>query len=649
MFEPSDPEVSVETTQGDSPRSSVGDRLMVGLAALALASGALIGLSKIIPTSPEADASRTPRASASASAAPSRGDALLRALRLAGDSPPVAGPAFGEHGSWARALRPLRIVQERRAGSAEVGELHPGDAMYLADRPKGSEWQQVIAPLHGWFRLEMPGGLSVRSFGKHALDALVEPDAVFAGPDGQFLFGGWDTTTSSYILAFTDHGNRWQRTDPPSGTEYVRAAHGPHGWIALTVGALVTGPRVWVWQSDNGTGWSSLGDLSSLIPDDGLSEIDLAGSSRGYVMTPFHAGGGRAPARVLFSPDGVTWSEQATPIGPDRVAASAIGFYAYSTNHSERPIAGFSSDGVHWSGVDTSEMSRLVGVAGAGDGFVALDRLGDLVRAWSGRLEQGRLAWRRDASAEMAFAGAVVTSLSGGATAIATGWARDTEAPLWWNLGPAGWQRHELPASFGGLPRVAGASNAGYVVVGTGSGRLRQNPIMWASGASMTLLPERRPFLAPSASADRATCSQYSGDLLDIMMNSGLAYATCRGDASIAFRAYVVLCQGCGPVTPAQPNEATWLAQPDPRHTLRLAPIHTGDLGSLEAVLAPGMEVRSAWANQWVDVVGHFDDPAADSCRIAPSVFDEAGYPGREEIVRECRARFVLTQVRVEP
>jgi hypothetical protein len=650
MLEPRDPEVSVETTRGDRPRSSAGDRLVVGLAVLALAAGGLIALSKLLPdAAADATATRRPAASAGPTHVPTDAGPPLRTLRLAGDPPSSAAPAFGQHGGWARALHRIRVVDARRKTADEVGVFVPGDAMYVADPDRvAARWLEVIAPVHGWIETQVPGGPSIRRFATHELDEQVDADRVFAGPDGAFLFGGWNRAAFSYVLGVTAGGNAWRRTDPPAGTEIVRAAYGPHGWIALTISNLVTGTRAWVWQSDDGQDWASLGDLSSLIPGDGLDEIDLAGSSRGYVMSPFHSGGGRTPPRVLFSSDGVTWSERATPIGPDRVVASEIGFYAYSTNTSERPVAAFSPDGDRWVAVDTSEMSSPFGVAATADGFVAVDRVGALVRAWTGRLKDGRLAWRRDPSAQGAFDGSVVTSLSGGMAAIATGWARESEAPLWWSLGPSGWQRHQLPASFGGLPRVAAASATGYVIVGTGAGPLHQGPIMWMSDLAGKLRPERRPFLDGGVTVNPVTCSEYSGDLLDLMMNSGLAYAECLGHRSIGFRAFVVLCQGCGPVTPATPNQASWLAQPDPRRTLRLAPIHTGDLGTLEAVLAPRLEVRPAWANQWVTVVGHFDDPAAQSCRIPPAPDDEVAYPGRDEIVRECRGRFVVTQVRLD-
>jgi hypothetical protein len=221
--------------------------------------------------------------------------------------------------------------------------------------------------------------------------------------------------------------------------------------------------------------------------------------------------------------------------------------------------------------------------------------------------------------------------------------------PLWWTLDASGWPRHALPRNFSGIPRLAAASDGHYVVGGSGGGALRQQPVIWDSSTGPAgLRPEARPLLATAGTTNAATCADYNGDLLDLLMNSGLSYAACRGDAALAFRAFVVLCQGCGPVTPADENSATWLAQPDPRRTLRLAPVHTGEWGSLEAVLAPGLDVRSAWANQWVTVTGHFDDAAAASCQIPPEIIGDVDYPGREEIVRQCRGRFVVTSVRLE-
>ena len=194
-------------------------------------------------------------------------------------------------------------------------------------------------------------------------------------------------------------------------------------------------------------------------------------------------------------------------------------------------------------------------------------------------------------------------------------------------------------------PRLAAASTGGYVVVGSGAAPLRQNPVMWDSDGATKLESESAPFLAQGGSAT-ALCPEYTGELLDMLMNSGLAYATCRGNNPMAFRAYAVPCDGCGRVPSAAQNDASWLAQPDPSRLLYLAPIDTGDWGSLEGVLAPGFRAARGWENHWVTVTGHFDDPASSSCRIAPEYFDL--YPGRAQIIRDCRSRFVVTNVEVE-
>jgi hypothetical protein len=653
MSDPYDPEVSVETTHGDRPSSSAGDRLVVALAILALVAGGLIGISRLLPPGAEAaDASATPLTRASQAATPQNADdSPLRTLTVSSaenwQGPPRAGSQVG----WGRALGRLTVRQAPNQMAATVGEFEAGDAMSILDDSRGgtAKWLEVVAPMHGWFLARNAHGApSIRRFTQHGLDTQFDVDTVFAA-QGQFLIGAWSTTSQSYALGLMRDGNTWQRTDPPPGTDYVRAAYGPRHWVSVALSYAAGKPRMWMWQSDDGASWSSLGDASSLIPAAGLAPMQLVGSPRGYVMTPFHAGSGRTPPRVMFSADAMTWAEEPTPVGPDELVAAEIGFYAYSTNASERPVAGFSTSGTAWTTVDTSQLSGLLGVAGAGDRFVALDHVGDLVRPWSASVEGGTLVWRRDQASEAAFAGSVVTSVSGDSTAIATGWERDTEIPLWWSHDAAGWHRHVLPSGFRGLPRQAAASDGRYVVVGGGAGPLHQSPIIWASSDEPTnLQPEATPFLATQRSADAATCAEYNADLLDMLMNSGLAYAECRGDADLAFRAFVVLCQGCGPVTPAEENAATWLAQPDPRRTLRLAPVHTGEWGSLEAVLAPRLEVRSEWANRWVTVTGHFDDPAAGSCRVSPQLFGERDYPGRDQVIRDCRGRFVITRVRLE-
>ena len=159
-----------------------------------------------------------------------------------------------------------------------VGELRTGDAAYVSDdqRSESAAWLEVKAPLEGWILRETRSGPSVDRIEQHGLDDLAVPDSLFAGPGGQFLMGGWDTASASYLLGVTTGAGRWHRTDPPAGTDYVRAAYGPRHWVALAIGRS-PGPRAWLWQSDDGSSWSSLGDASASCRANGLGLIQLVG------------------------------------------------------------------------------------------------------------------------------------------------------------------------------------------------------------------------------------------------------------------------------------------------------------------------------------------------------------------------------------
>jgi hypothetical protein len=660
MSDPRDPEVSVETTEGDRPRSSAGDRLMIGLAVLALAGGGLIGVSKLLPSEATTDASATPHPSQNrgATPAPSEGGAALRTYTVT-YSPPrddvvpprddVVPPQSAT--GWIRARRQLAIRSDPRNDATVSRRLRPGDAAFVVDdRPVDpTGWVEVVAPVNGWLPRSSVVGRDVERFSEHPLDqASAHADQIVAGGDGQFLMGIWDADGYGYGLGVMSGGNAWHRTDPPRGTAFVRAAFGPLGWIAFAVSGQANGPHVWLWQSNDGLGWSSLGDASGLFSANQLAPIAVVGSPLGYVMTSSFDDEAGAH-HVWFSADGLTWSERSVPLAAPALATTDIGFYAYTTNLSQRRVAAFSPNGEDWSEVDTTNLGQLVGVAGARDHFVALERVGSITYSWTARGEGGELVWRRGSGSEPAFGDAVVTALSGDQVPIAVGWERSTEAALWWSYDDAGWHRHRLPSSFAGLPWVAASSRAGFVVVGSGGGALGRDPVVWASGPNGDLQKEGKPFLATDGTFDPEVCAAYSGDLLDMLANQGIGYAECRGSEPFTVRGYVLPCEGCEEDGARPPiADARWLADPAEERMLRLSPVVTDDMQWLEAVLAPGVAPNARWSRHWVVVTGHYDDPAADSCRLPPAAADEPFYQGRAEVVARCRSRFVVTEVRIE-
>ncbi|MGH2358662.1 MAG: hypothetical protein ACRDGJ_11770, partial [Candidatus Limnocylindria bacterium] len=62
-------------------------------------------------------------------------------------------------------------------------------------------------------------------------------------------------------------------------------------------------------------------------------------------------------------------------------------------------------------------------------------------------------------------------------------------------------------------------------------------------------------------------------------------------------------------------------------------------------VLHPSLEFDPGWVRTWVEVTGHFDDPAATSCTFTPPREEEWWYSGREQAINGCRIQFVVTAV----
>jgi hypothetical protein len=91
-----------------------------------------------------------------------------------------------------------------------------------------------------------------------------------------------------------------------------------------------------------------------------------------------------------------------------------------------------------------------------------------------------------------------------------------------------------------------------------------------------------------------------------------------------------------------------WLATPD-TNQLALSPIEGFDGWWPTAVLDPRLKQDPAWKKTWLEVTGHFDDPAAAGCRLTPSRDEEASYQGRQSVIDACRQRFVVTSLTPVP
>lgn len=114
------------------------------------------------------------------------------------------------------------------------------------------------------------------------------------------------------------------------------------------------------------------------------------------------------------------------------------------------------------------------------------------------------------------------------------------------------------------------------------------------------------------------------------------------GTTHLRFRAYVSQMVGVGtcPISIA-PGEGWLNPCGGPQRVLVVAPAR--DEG-LTALVPPGMDIAQIPVDSWVEVIGHFDDPAALECGVQGA----NGPTPDEDAVDLCRNVFVIDRVSSE-
>ena len=352
---------------------------------------------------------------------------------------------------------------------------------------------------------------------------------------------------------------------------------------------------------------------------------------------------------VWFSADGLLWTER--PVGQMptdrgvRLTATPLGFFVWGLNPLTSQGGGaYSPDGWTWSQANPIGPGEIVDVVAHGDHLLALGRGPGGTRMWKGQIDGEALTWSPDNTAP--FRGAVAATLvADGERVIVLGWDRQTETPLWWQRDGLTWQRHAMPAAFGGLPLEAAGGLMGVVAIGQDASAGGRTPVFWHLGTGAIWEREQFPVMPTPTQPNPRTCGPQPGDLLALLNTDALWTAICFGDAPITVRGWSVPCTGCYVASQGK-FETEWLAQPNDRHVIHLAPIESSDWGALDGVRHPSARGQSAPLSRWLDVTGHFDDPEAASCRWIPTLVDEYWYTGTYDVVAGCRARFVVTSIR---
>ncbi len=656
----------IETSGGNRPPNTVAERGGIALAVVALAGGLLIAAGNLLGSDAGPSASASPVAQASARPTPRQSPRQtpdpgpLEIVLIAGTPPPAAPsqPAPWQFNGWIRALVDQPLWTSPDSDRAETTELlQAGEIQYADEVPEEPGWLQVSSD-------GGPRGFILAADGETALIERLMPEpflasgdvwGLAAGPNG-FVATGYlpsmSDRASPSFTAFSPDGAAWQVVDLPISVTSV--AWGPVGWLAVGwVGGAFTTPSTWIFRSEDGLRWDSLGAAPGL---DYAGQ--LAGSESGYLMEA--SGQGYGELSEWFSSDGLSWRESDNPLlgrsggGYPRVAAVGSGFYAWIGGDTPVGVIGqaFSPNGRTWHTVADGPIGVNMRLTTLGERIVATvtDADDGFVSFWTGAISGSTVAWDRPDRevVDASRAGYGLSALiSDGQRALAFVWERATDSPsLWTSTDGTRWIPASLPAgAFGGIPRLAAGGSAGVVVVGSRQTVRGSNPIFWREVRPGAWEPEATPLvpLVPGPLGD--DCPSPLEDMADFMAVDPAIAVACFGDAPFTFRAWSVGCPGCQPESSDQ-YEPAWLANPT-TNPLFLQPIKSEAGSWRQVVTAPDLAIDPGWTGSWIEVTGHFDDPAAASCRWSPSYSSELYYTGQASFVESCRQQFVVTAVRV--
>ena len=595
--------------------------------------------------SPSAQASEPPSASFEA-AAPSDEPGESRAPSP--DGPPIAWPpqadggAFFFEGIWGvSVVDDLNVRSGPGTDHPAIAQLDSGDLFVPLGGPvagsDSSGWLQVAAedgvvgyvnpgPAEDPYLMSTPIPWMAWYTALNGVASNGTSYVAF-GTTYQHDYPQYEGGAGSLMMA-SDDGVTWASVGENLGS-VVSVAGGPEGWVALT--SVYPGVALTSFSADGRT-WED---------SQFLGASSVAYGPAGWV--------GMVGSDAVRSSDGRTWSDPRatglTESGNPEIEGSESGYVAFSHHCCDADVA-TSPDGVAW--------SRVTLPVETGDWFsdVELDRdqLSVLVTdsdtggSW---LHRGTLAANGTVSWDVppiAFdpAGVRVDSISHGPEGLlAFGWDADALTPVLWASSDGDvWDRlNTVPTALGGSigPEPVWGS-AGWVGVGSAVGSIGQQ--LWSSalgeewtpvGPAISFVPDALP-CAPISEASILTLA-YSGSLAE----------RCYGNASLIIRAWVPVIDGLGGCCSPDPAPA-WLAGAYP--SMWLAPGPTDQIrASLPIYIPPGIDDADLVAGTWVEVIGHFRDPAALDCSQTPRNDFPQRLGSLEGARLACAQRFVVESI----
>lgn len=542
----------------------------------------------------------------------------------------------------------LRVRSDPGLNGKVLGTLGKGDVVDVLD----SYVEPVLASPSGWSKVDtgkLVGWVSDSSQTVVYLDLrhplpVMEPariSGMATGPDG-FLAWGYsiqrsDEAARPLILVSSD-GVTWQQAViPPDMPIIDDAAWGPAGWLVVTSTPMerIAG----LWQSVDGLQWGQLSDVPD-FPDATDPRGQLDGSSQGYVLS-FAGGGSR------WSADGSTWTAIDLPDPAAEIGVFGPMFVASYPDGAMTTYALSADRGSHWTplgDLSPSLSTPMLTIADSQLYVVVTDESGSQT-VWRRSLVTLGAGWQRAWVAESAFTGNVVTSLaSDGTRLVAAGYDRASATPRLWQS-PDGSTWTDVSGDgllLHGDPDVLAGGSHGFAALGHVVTAAGVNPVMWHSSEGLRWRAESTPAAGVLTSPLIGGCPDVPQAEIDWELIPHAVAAACFGSTQITFRAWLTEGGGCGAYTPGTWSPA-WLAHPLAEFALVLAPFATPFRGCGSAVLAPDAHVASP--QQWVTVTGHFNDPAASTCRWLPDATLWGYLESPDGLAFSCREKFVVTSV----
>ena len=488
-----------------------------------------------------------------------------------------------------------------------------------------------------------------------------------------------DGTSPNFVVSGTADGRTWTRlAASPGGLLFSAMAAGPLGWVGATSEADGSSVTTGLWFSSDGTTWEALPDQAGIgtISLEGFGSLaPITAGPRGFAIAGVKTLGGNSVAGVWVSLDGRTWTE-ATSLGDkgfDQVLALPDGFLAVANGCCVGLRAGaFSPDGVSWRdiSVDTNspigtsyEGGALIAATGSNVVVLRLGTSGNIelvTGSFANNAGQTGISWKHDVEADNAFAGDSVSAMtSSGGNLGVVGYDRTTLAPITWTSTDGGsWHRSNLDATTfgGGVPsQVAMSGAAGstsMVAVGyrvNSAGDIR--PELWHSDDGSTWSAVGEDLLGVLPVVPSGPCPATTPTAIeDFLAMAPPLWPVCFGSHTLKIRGVTTNCD-CGGVTGEQ-GSPPWLIDPlgysEVYLVPRVVPADTNGAG-LTVRSNPAHPVTIPVAGTYVELTGHFADPAAATCRISsfPGAFGRVAPRGRTVAI--CEQTFVLTGIRTLP